>query len=717
AAPPPSACAHCRLSLSVRCPPPVGARLYCCLGCRLAAAAGAGDDGPRRFLEARLVFSAFLAMGVMAANLVLYGEDVYARGDEPGLAVMRRLAQIGCVVFAAPVLLLLGAPLLRGAWLDLKRGVVRMDGLIVLATLAAFAVSVQHTIAGEGPVYYETAVVVLTVVMFGRRLEAHARSEARDAASAIADLLPAAARRLRADGTEEEVAPDALRAGDRVRVAPGAAFPADVRILEGRGACAASHVTGESAAVAVGPGDDAPAGAVNGAAALEAEVVRPWREGPLGRIRALLDAPVPLTRVIRTTDRLAGRLAWLSVALALAGGIRSGLEAGAGEGVRTALSVLLCACPCALGLAVPLSYRAMRTALARRGVLVHDPAALENALNVGRALVDKTGTLTEPLAAHVDDDGGADGPPRRLAALVAASGHPLARAFGREASTASAPKDVVLLPGRGVRGRFGDVDALAGDPGWLDGEGATWPAPLAAARDRHAEAGRTLVAYAENGAVRALAAVEHRLRASARDVVAALAERGVTTEIVSGDRPRATADVAAALGAPYVARATPDDKAARVRELARRGVRVLAVGDGVNDAPFLRAADVGVAVASGAAAARSEAQVELVADDLRGLVTLLDGAKALARNVRGNLFWTLAYNGAALAFAAAGKLHPLIAVAAMTGSSLAVAFRAHRLLSWGADVGGAPAAVEAPRSDVDAPRGSTAQAAVLGAAP
>lgn len=698
-------CHHCGVTLAVKRPPAAGERFYCCLGCRLAAAAGAGDDGPRRFLEARLVFSAFLAMGVMAGNLVLYGEDIYAKGDEPGLVVIRRLAQIGTAVFAVPVIFLLGVPLLRGAWTDLRRGAVRMDGLIVLGTVAAFAISVYHTIVGAGPIYYETAVTVLVVVMFGRRLEAHARAEGRSAASALGDLLPKSAVVVR-DGVETAVKPETVVAGDRVRIAPGAAFPADVRVTIGRGSYVASHVTGESAALPIGPDDVGPAGAVNGAVALEGIVERPWSAGPLGRIRALLDAPVPMTRVIRRVDRLAGRLAYLSIALAVIGGVRTGLSSGAGEGLRTALSVLLCACPCALGLATPLAYRAIRTALARRGVLVHDPIALENALKIRHAVVDKTGTLTEPTAAEVivvDGLGvgaglGAGEPTidrtaraaARMAALVSASGHPLGKALAAHAQDAvrASVLSAELLAGRGVRGSFDDAAvALAGDPAWLDAEGVGWPPALVAARERLSALGRTVVAYAEDGRVLAVAGIEHRLRDSARNVVQALRARGVSVEIASGDRPQTTAETARLLDVPYVARATPEAKALRVRELAAEGGSVLAVGDGVNDAPFLRAADVGVAVASGTAAARAEAQVELVGDDLRGLVVLLDGARALQKNVRGNLFWTLLYNGIALGAAVVGRLHPLLAVAAMTVSSLVVAFRAHRLLGFGAEAG------------------------------
>jgi heavy metal translocating P-type ATPase len=692
-------CAHCGLTVAARAKD-LSEPVYCCTGCRLAAAARKGDDGPRDALEGRLVFATFLAMGVMAGNLVLYGEDVYARGDEPGLAAVRRLAQIGTAVFAVPVFLLLGVPLFRGALSDLRRGAVRMDGLVVLATVAAYVVSVAHTFAGEGAVYYETAVGVLVAVTLGRRLEAHARTEGRAAAAALAELLPEKAFRIDVDG-ERTVAPDELAAGDRVRVPPGAAFPAESRIVAGAGSYSAAHVTGEATPVDAGIGSLVPAGAVAGPRGFEAIVVAPWREGVLGRIRALLDAPTPLTRVVRKTDALAGRLALLSVGLAVFGGVRSGLVGGAGDGLRTALSVLLCACPCALGLATPLAYRAIRAALARRGVLARDPAALENAADASIALVDKTGTLTAPTpsATYARDVRNVD----RLAALAAASGHPLgaaliaarggadeAGAVEERAASPASVADVELVPGRGARGVVDGVPIVCGAPAWLDAEGVSFPPELARALDLESARGSTLVAAAEEGRATALVAFSHVLRPHAVATTEALRARGVEIEIVSGDRDEAVADVAGKLGVRFVARAAPADKAARVATLREEGVRVMAVGDGVNDAPFLKAADVGVAVQSGTAAARVEAQIELSGDDLRGLPILIDAARALRRNVRGNVFWTLAYNGVALFFATAGKLHPLLAAAAMTASSVVVAIRAHRLLGFDPCVGSTP---------------------------
>ncbi len=681
-APPPVArCVHCAL-------PMVGADAsgdaYCCVGCRLAAAV-AGGGGAGGLLEARLLVAAFLAMGVMTFSLVLYGEDVYGAAASPDMEAVRNIGRACLALFALPVLLLLGVPLARGAWLDLRAGHVRMDGLIVLGTCAAYGVSLHHTFAGGGEVYYDTATMVLVLVTFGRRLEAHARTHGRDAAAALAALLPASAHRVGAPdaaAADEDVAPAALRPGDIVRVLPGEHVPADVVVLEGASETSAAHLTGEETPHAVAAGDLVPAGSVNGTGALLGRVERAALDGSLGRIRELLDAPLDATRVMRVTDRLAAWLVTLAVALALIGGFRTYRLAGTGEALRTALSVLVVACPCALGLATPLAYRAMRAALARRGVLVHDAAALERAADVDCVLLDKTGTLTDPDAAEIAVAVGPEEACERMRALVGHSGHPLARALRRGALTPSA---VRIVPGSGVEGSFGALACRAGSPEWMDRTGAAWDAEPGAARAGLAARGSTLVAYAEDARVRALCAIEQPLRAGAAGAVAALAARVAGVEIVSGDRPESAARTGEALGVASRGALQPADKLARVEELARAGRHVLFAGDGVNDAPALRAAHVGVALASGTALARSHAAVEVLGNDLAALPRLLDAARALRRTVRVNLFAAVAYNGAALALATLGRLHPLVAAAAMILSSLTVSARSYRLLDWEGD--------------------------------
>lgn len=703
----PLRCAHCDLPVQLSGGSQAGsetAPIFCCLGCRMASTVAGGRDGARQFLEARLLLASFLAMGVMTFSLVLYGETLHqATGDEVGLAAIRNVGRMVLALFALPVLALLGLPLVSGAWADLRRGVVRMDGLIVLATFAAYGLSLHATWAEEGEVYYETATMVLVLVTFGRRLEAHARTHGRDAAELLAECLPTTAHRLDSAGTAADAAPDTLVPGDVLHVLPGEALPADVVVAEGQGQADCSHLTGESEPVAVGPGTELPAGALNGHGLLVARVLRTGARTALGRIHRLLDAPIQATSMMRQVDRWAGWLTALAISLAIVGGLRSGMAVGLGPGLRTALSVLLVACPCALGLATPLAYRALRAALARHGLLINDVAQLETVGAVSHVIFDKTGTLTEPergFRVLFEEDDGANG----LARLMAHSGHALSAAAGDPPG--APPRDVVVEPGAGVRGLVDDRPCQAGRPDWLTAE---WPAEARAALERQtadpvpiaappgaagqrtdaqgaasptAPQGQSLVGFAAGGRVQAVVAVQQRLRPGAGAVVTALGERGLSLEILSGDRQQAVADMAATLGIAGRPGLSPTDKLARIAELQDTGARVLVVGDGINDAPALRAADVAVAMGCGTASARAQAGIEVVSDDLQLLPRLFDAAKVLRRTVRGNVLWSLAYNGVALALATTGRLHPLVAVVAMIVSSLVVSLRSYRLLDW-----------------------------------
>ncbi|MCE9638342.1 MAG: cation-translocating P-type ATPase [Planctomycetes bacterium] len=680
-----AACAHCGLPVAGRAARPSSAPrapLFCCGGCRMASAAS-GGGGAVKFLEARLVLSAFFAAGTMEFSLVLYGDAIFGASEDPAAGSLHRVGQFALVFFSLPVLLLLVPPILRGAWLDARAGHVRTDGLIVIATAAAWGLSVWHVWKGQGEVYFETATMLLVLFAFGRRLEAYARVQGRDAAKTLLECLPEKAHRLPGDGgTAEDVPHAALAVGDRVRVAPGEFAPADLVVESGESDVRAAHVTGEEAPRSVGPGDLVPAGAVNGGGALVARVERTGADGSLGRILSLLDQPLPETRTTRMMDRLATWLVVVSVALAIGGGVRSAsiADGSVGAGLRTAVSVLLVACPCALGLATPLAFRAMRAALARRGVLVRDPAALEVAATADRVLLDKTGTLTDVTTTHLEREAGPDDAIHRLERLVAHSGHALASAVN---GPRGAPENLVAVPGFGVRGRVDGIDGRAGSPAWMDRDGLAWDDAPLARRAALAAAGTTLVAYAENGRVTALASVRQELRPGAAQAVARLRELGLEVEILSGDNDRAVADVADRIGAAGRGSLTPEGKVRRIEELRAAGECVVMAGDGVNDAPALRAADVSIALACGTAAARSQAQVEVLGDDFAAVPRFIEASRALRRNIRGNLAWNVAYNTVALGLAAMGKLHPLLAVGVMIGSSLAASVRSYRLLDWG----------------------------------
>ena len=696
------ACAHCGLPVTTKAE--AAEEVFCCLGCRFARALNGKEGGPVRFLESRLVLSAFLAMGLMETSLVVYGESIYDMADDEGVELVRAITRLFLLGFAFPVFLLLGIPLLRGAWIDLKQGKVRMDGLIALGVVASFVLSIHHTFWAPGPVYYETATMVLVLVTFGRRLEANARLHGKDAAKALAELLPEKARRLNPDGSIAEVACDALAAGDQVVVGPGEAVPADIVVLEGRSEIVAAHITGESRPQDVGPGAEIVAGSMNGTGEFKARVERVAAEGTLGRIQRLLDSPLGMTRVILMTDKLATWLVGFSIAVAALGfaiGWRSG---GAGDAIRTGLSVLLVACPCALGLAAPLAYRAVRATLARRGILVSDPRALEEAARVDRVLLDKTGTLTstvgrlEPIAV---ESAIAE---TVMATLVRASRHPLAAAVR---TTDEAIADLRVAPGLGVSGRVLGVDAAAGSARFMDQCGFAWPNQSASARDASLLLGATTVAVGWEGHVRGVFALEQRVAPGAAEAVQKLRKLGVVCEILSGDHEAAVAKLAKDLGIEGHGGLTPEAKLAHLNARRERGERVAFVGDGLNDAPCLHAAAVGVAVDGALAAARAEAGVHLLGSDIGGVAHLIAASRRLRSCVRGNLFWTVAYNVLALALAVFGMLNPLLAALSMIASSLVVCWRSWRLY----DVSEFHRP-KAPTAPVEAPR-----LAVAGASP
>jgi len=616
-------------------------------------------------------------MGVMTFSLVSYGELIYSPAADASTDFVRAMVRGTLALLSLPVLVLLGFPLVKGAWLEARAGRARMDGLIVLASFAAYGLSVHNTFSGDGEVWFETATMVLVLVMFGRRLEAHARTHGKDAARALEKCLPERAHRVESGNLTRDVNPSELNQEDRVRLLPGEAAPADLEILEGQSAMAAAHLTGEERSQPVGVGDPVPAGAVNGPGALLCRVTATARDGSLGRIMRLLEEPPPTTRTSRLVDRIASYLVGVAVALAIIGGLRSGLHGGAGAGIRTGLAVLLVACPCALGLAIPLAWRAIRAALARQGVLVRDPAALEVIPTIGTVLLDKTGTLTLPqgLQMHAGADHAL-----KMRSLMRDSGHILG-SFAAQGGPE--PRNLKALPGKGVLAEIEGVPCQVGLPDWIEQTGAEWDPDVRSTLGAAQETGGTLVAYAERGRVCALASIQHELRPDARIAVDRLLQRGLQLEILSGDREEAVSAVGAALGIQSRARLGPEQKVERVRELQATGQRVLMVGDGINDSPALRGADVAVAVAAGTRAARSQAQVEILDESLLGLPTLFEASKLLQRTVRGNLLWTLFYNGIALALATMGLLDPLLAAAAMIASSLMVSVRSYRLLTFG----------------------------------
>jgi heavy metal translocating P-type ATPase len=670
-----TACAHCGLPRGRH---PV-ARRFCCYGCLLAfqVTRARGERGAAAAIFVRLGLALFFAMNVMMLSLPTYAPVVYgaASGDGPLFVVLRVLA----LVFAAPVLLLLGGPILATAWQGLRAGAPNADGLIILGTLAAYALSVANTVRGRSAVYFDTAAMLLVLVTLGRWLEARARAEA--GALVRATLAPAPARALRLRGaTREPVRPGALVPGDVVEVAPGAAFPTDGEVLAGTGGVDESALTGESRPVTKVPGAAVAGGTCSVDAVFRVRVTAPVRESAAARIAGLVAAAHgERSPAERLADAVARRMTPAVVAIALVAGGWWGWHAGAERGVLVALSVLVVACPCALGIATPVAVWTGLATAARRGVIVRAAPLLERAAAVEYVLFDKTGTLTdarprlhavEPVPGVTEDDVLA-----HAAALEAGLGHPLARAItlaaeGRGLAVAAA-SEVRVAAGAGVRG------VVAGE------RAAVGTARLAAA-----ETGLALEEGGAGGGMRVAVTAGERLlgtlafaetaRPDAQPALAACRRLGLRVGLVSGD-VRADAVVPALVPAADAALGLlPADKVAHVRA-ARARATVAMVGDGINDAPALAAADLGIAVASATDLARLSADVVIVGDDLARVPWLFAHARRVARVVRQNLLWAFAYNVGAVALAAAGRLDPLVASAAMLGSSLLVVANARRL--------------------------------------
>ncbi len=625
------------------------------------------------------MLSAFFAMGVMTFSLVLYGESFYIAQDDRGMDALRGILQWGLALFSLPVFLMLGLPMLRGASQDLRAGLFRMDGLITLATLAAYSLSLWHTIQGAGDVYYETATMVLVLVMFGRRLEARARAQGNDAAQLLAELLPAIAHRATCGEGTLDCSVEDLERNETVHILPGERVPADVVVLEGQSAVTASHINGEFTPREVGSGDAIPAGAINGVGTLLARVEEPVTGGSFERIRELLDAPLDDVRAFRIADRMAAYLGLMALGFAIVGCIWAAQSQDVGVVVSVVLSTLLVACPCSLGLATPLAYRAARASLARGGILVHEGAVLERVADVDRVLLDKTGTLTKSEG-HLELATGTQEAFDRLGSLVRHSNHHLSAAVTCANHT---PGALTVIPGRGVQGTIeGDV-CKAGSPVWMDELGLTWPDELTASRQRLSSDGATMVAVSWGDSVHGIACLEQRLMDGARGALERMKKLALAPQMISGDHEGAAKQTGDALGIKASGGMTPDMKVNFLKERQSAGEVVMAVGDGLNDAPLLHHADVGVVVAGGTGATRSRASVELLRDDLHGLVRLIDVGQRLRRVVRGNILWAVIYNLVALTLAATGHLHPLAAVVLMIASSLVVSFRSYGLLSEG----------------------------------
>jgi P-type Cu+ transporter len=628
------------------------------------------DAGEARGLRTRLRISTVLAVPVIALSMI--GPLQFAGWELVALCL------------ATPVVLWGAWPFHREAWRGLRHRTATMGTLISIGTLAAWMWSVAAVVTDAEDLYLEVASVVTVLVLAGRLLESRARGRA---SSALEALLRTGARNaavLEPDGTERRVPVEDLRAGDRFVVRPGERVATDGVVEDGSSAVDASILTGESRPVEKHPGDDVAGGSVNAGGRLVVRATRVGADTALAQIaRLVAEAQSGKARVQRLADRVSAVFVPAVVALALAtlvGWIVAGQ--GTADAVSAAVAVLIIACPCALGLATPTALMVGTARGAQLGLLIKGPEVLESTRGVDTVLLDKTGTVTTGRMSLVEVVAEDHGEALRLVgALEDASEHPVGRAIARAARAEfgllPAVHDFAATPGAGVAGEIAGRRVAAGRAAFL---GAPVPPRLETARRAAEQRGATAVLAAWDDEVRAVLVVADTVKPGSADAVAALRELGLRPVLLTGDN-RATAEaVAAAVGIDeVVAEVLPADKAAAVSRLQAQGHVVAVAGDGVNDAPALAQADLGLAVGSGADVAIEASDLTMVSGDLRAVPDAIRLSRATLRTIRQNLAWAFAYNVAALPLAAAGVLSPVIAAAAMGLSSVSVVGNALRL--------------------------------------
>ena len=602
-------------------------------------------------------------------------------------------------LLATPVQFVLGARFYRAGWHALKAGTGNMDLLVAIGTTAGWGLSMWlWLVQGHAHLYFEASALVVTLVLLGKWLEARAKYQTTAAIRALQALRPETAHVILRSGGEADLPLAEVMAGDRLVVRPGERIPADGIVEQGDTHVDESMLTGEPLPVAKGVGTRVTGGSINGEGRFVMQASAVGQESVLARIiRLVEDAQAAKAPIQRLVDQVSA--VFVPVVLGIAAITLGGwLLAGGGiEGALIhAVAVLVIACPCALGLATPAAIMAGTGVAAKHGVLIKDAQALELAHRVDTVAFDKTGTLTVGRPQLVDFIAApgveADALLSATASLQSGSEHPLARAVlaaAKERGLAvPAPDAVRAVPGRGTEGEVGGRSYLIASLRWLRELGvplATLDADVQRLQGQGATLSALVERVTEGLALRAILAFADEPKAGAREALAQLRGRGLRLVMISGDNRAAAGAMALRLGLKLdevQAEVLPGDKAARVAALREGGHVVAMVGDGVNDAPALAAADVGIAMGTGTDVAMHAAGVTLMRGDVGLVAGALDISHRTVRKIRQNLFWAFAYNVAGIPLAALGYLSPVVAGAAMALSSVSVLTNALLLKRW-----------------------------------
>ena len=614
------------------------------------------------------------------------------------------------LILGTPVVLYSGWPFLVRGWNSFRTMNLNMFSLIGMGVMAAWLFSVVAVLApgifpdgfrdpeGHVGVYFEAAAVIVTLVLLGQIMELRAREGTGKAIRALLDLAAKTARRIGADGSEEEVALEDVQVGDRLRVRPGDKVPVDGVVVDGRSSVDESMISGEPVPVEKVAGDPVTGATINGTGSLVMEATRVGSETMLSQIVEMVsNAQRSRAPIQKYADKVAGFFVPVVIGIAVLAFIAWAVWGPApalSYALIAAVAVLIIACPCALGLATPMSIMTATGRGAQAGVLIKNAEALERFEKIDTLMIDKTGTLTEGkprLVAVMPEPGHDEGEVLRLAAtLERGSEHPLAEAIVRGAEERGVAMDEAsdfeAITGKGVKGTvdgkavaLGNI-ALVRDLG-LEGAG------LAEKANARRDEGETVMFVILDGAIAGLVSVTDPVKETTPDAIKALHDLGFRIIMATGDNERTAKAVAARLGIDEIrADVLPEDKARIIRELQEEGKKVAMAGDGVNDAPALAQADVGIAMGTGADVAIESAGITLVKGNLDGIVRARRLARATMRNIRQNLFFALIYNSAGVPVAAGVlfpffgiRISPMFAAFAMSASSISVVLNSLRL--------------------------------------
>ncbi|MBL8187190.1 MAG: heavy metal translocating P-type ATPase [Acidobacteria bacterium] len=691
------------------------------LGYKASEYTGENDtaNAERRDLLLRLGISAFLQMNVMTLSMALY-VGYFEKISE---SISRYLPFV-LMLLTAPIVFYSAMPILRLAWRGLVNGVVRMETLLGLGILAAYFYSSAQAFLGGTHYYFDTAGAIVTLVLVGKLIERGAKERTSRAVALLYRMMPKKVRLLESGfgGKEEKfVSVDALNVGDVFVVKAGERIPADGILVDGSSHADESLLTGESTPVEKQPGSRVVAGSLNTGNVIQVRAEKVGEDATLAQIiRMVEQALSSKSSLERTVDKVSRVFvpgvivfAVLTFLVCWLGGF-----ATTDEALMRAITVLVIACPCALGMATPLALTAAIGSASQRGILVSDSRVLETVRHVDAVVFDKTGTITEgnfallkfePVQARaealssVEMARSVDLLPQRalrtgieevtgvneealqlVASLERYSEHPLGRAVMKRAQEDSIKlleaREVEIRKGLGLIGNVAGHSVFVGnrrlaEDQCVPGSLADWSNPLASQ-------GRTVAYFGWDGQVRGVMEFGDRIRQEAADVLKDLKQRGVKTLIVSGDSYAATSHVASIVGADeFIAEALPNEKTSIIAQMQQQGTLVAMVGDGVNDAPALAQADLGIAVGSGTDVAMRAAAIVLMSHAINKLPLVFDLANTTWRIVRQNLFWAFFYNTLGISLAVTGMLNPIIAAGAMLLSSLSVIGNSLRLTS------------------------------------